>query len=298
MIRTIFILAIFYFLFSCEKEIDIKIDTEPFIVVNSFFTPDSTFKLNISESSTVFDNYNIDFIDNASVLLYENKNFIGEFTYISYGNYEINHIPASQKEYKIKISSPPDYYCEAVNIIPQKTEILSIDTFTDITNPYDLICKIRFEDNQNNRDFYFLEIRTISGSYIIEYPIGNFDTIFHEESINFNYTDNIIENKIGTDDLIYGAIFSDERINGKEKEILIIINKSSIADIPNNAIKFYLKNISEDYYFYAKSYGKLLNEKLDILAEPVQVYSNISGGFGIFGGYNQSVDSIIYNKDW
>ncbi len=291
------ILLIICLLFSCEKETDIKFENSNFIVINSFFSPDSIFKVNVSESLSIINSSNVNFIENASIELYEDGNIIRELVYDNNGNYFIDYKPLQQKEYKIKVISPEGYNCEAINIIPQKTEIISIDTLTDITKPDELICKINFEDNQSTLDFYFLEIRTIAGSYTFEYPLGNFDTIYYEESIDFDYTDNIIEYKIGTSMITYGVIFSDELINGEQKEISITINKYAISDIPNNAIKFYLKNISEDFYLYAKSYSMLLDEEIDILAEPIQVYSNISNGFGIFGGYNQFVDSIIYNKE-
>lgn len=294
--EKIIILLIISLLFSCEKNANIKFKETKLMVINSFFTPDSLFKINISESLPISDSQNVNFIENASAQLFENEIFIGNLNYIGQGNYSINYKPLVKKEYKIKVSSPQGYNCEAINTIPQKTKITSVDTLTDITKPYELICKINFKDNDSTQNYYFFEVRTIAGSYTFEYPVGNIDTVFYEESINFEYNDNTIEYKIAKDNLNYGVVFSDELINGKQKQLTITIAKSSIANIRNNPIKFYLKTISKDYYLYAKSYGKLLNQEADFLAEPIQIYSNISNGFGIFGGYNQSVDSIIYNK--
>ncbi len=291
----IYITLTLCFIFACEKEVSINIDEADLIVVNSFFSPDSILKVNISKTLPVLDEKNSNFVENAEIKLYENENFIGNLKYDNKGNYYIDYKVRQNKKYKIEVQSPVDYKCVASDIIPQSPKILNIDTLSE--KDYELICKLQFKDNPNTTDYYMLEVRTIAGYYIIENTNGNIDTIYYEQSIDFNYTDKIIEHKIGTNSLTYGAIFSDELINGKQKEFSIRINKYSIAKIKNNAVKFYLKNISKDFYLYAKSYAKLLDNNQDILEEPIKVYSNVQGGYGIFGAYNQSVDSIIINKE-
>ena len=52
----------------------------------------------------------------------------------------------------------------------------------------------------------------------------------------------------------------------------------------NIGLRFYLHNISQDYYYYRRSL-ELYNQSSDNpFAQPVQVYSNIENGFGIFAG--------------
>jgi hypothetical protein len=48
-----------------------------------------------------------------------------------------------------------------------------------------------------------------------------------------------------------------------------------------------------EYYFYKKSVMQSFDGQLDPFAEPVQVYSNIQNGVGIFAGASVSVDSSI-----
>ena len=64
----------------------------------------------------------------------------------------------------------------------------------------------------------------------------------------------------------------------------------------------HLSSLSEDLYQYLKSYYhhnavkpkfyEFWLEDIFDRTEPVPVYTNIENGYGIFGGYSTSVDSI------
>jgi len=55
-------------------------------------------------------------------------------------------------------------------------------------------------------------------------------------------------------------------------------------------IRFY--TVSKEFYQYYISLSKHLNAQDEFFMEPVQVYSNIKNGFGIFAGYSIDVDSV------
>ena len=50
------------------------------------------------------------------------------------------------------------------------------------------------------------------------------------------------------------------------------------------SITLYLHNISKSYYYYRTSLELYENASRNPFAQPVQVFSNISNGFGIFAG--------------
>jgi len=54
-----------------------------------------------------------------------------------------------------------------------------------------------------------------------------------------------------------------------------------------------LSSVSEDYYKYNVTLAKYEQTQGDPFAQPVQVYSNIENGFGIFGGYSSFSDTLI-----
>ena len=51
-----------------------------------------------------------------------------------------------------------------------------------------------------------------------------------------------------------------------------------------SGIRIYLHNISKSYYYYRTSLELYQNTSGNPFAQPVQVYSNIENGFGIFAG--------------
>jgi hypothetical protein len=55
-----------------------------------------------------------------------------------------------------------------------------------------------------------------------------------------------------------------------------------------------LMSLSEDYFKYKLSLEKYQETAGDPFAQPVQVYSNVENGFGIFGGYSVYRDSLFF----
>jgi hypothetical protein len=99
--------------------------------------------------------------------------------------------------------------------------------------------------------------------------------------------------------------FSDTEINGKEVVIPVYYLHPSYAfdnKVESHDITVHFRTISENYYNYKVSLlkqGYLLKE--DIIygqAEPINVFSNIPGNFGIFAAF-QSWDQTfkISNND-
>ena len=50
----------------------------------------------------------------------------------------------------------------------------------------------------------------------------------------------------------------------------------------------------EDYFKYKLSLEKYQETAGDPFAQPVQVYSNVENGFGIFGGYSVYRDTLFF----
>jgi hypothetical protein len=88
------------------------------------------------------------------------------------------------------------------------------------------------------------------------------------------------------------GLFNDLLFNGQ--------NKSLEIEIPNYnetgneigyqwsyktlSLRLYLHNISKSYYYYRTSLELYQSASGNPFAQPVQVYSNIENGFGVFAG--------------
>ncbi|HPH57343.1 MAG TPA: DUF4249 family protein, partial [Bacteroidales bacterium] len=68
------------------------------------------------------------------------------------------------------------------------------------------------------------------------------------------------------------------------------------GELPNSttSIQVQLQNISPSYYLYLKTFSEYSNS-IDFFSEPIQVFSNVSGGIGIFGAYSSNVIELKFN---
>jgi hypothetical protein len=86
--------------------------------------------------------------------------------------------------------------------------------------------------------------------------------------------------------------FPDYANNGQEIRIVVDVFAIETLFATEPKFKFVLSNLSDEYYSYLAS--SLLQEGSngDPFSEPVVVYSNIQGGFGIFAGFTKSIAEI------
>ena len=96
-------------------------------------------------------------------------------------------------------------------------------------------------------------------------------------------------------------LFTNEFFEGDTIEKIIAARKhmphSGLGEFDNLKAYFKLCTLSEEYYLYAKSFVDQHNSlDFSMFVEPVQVFSNINNGEGIFAGYGQAIDSVFYNE--
>jgi len=292
---------------ACRKKLDIEIPKgQEHIVVNGITTNDSLIEINISKSQDILNNDSIENITNASVKLYEGENFIENLTHLTKGNYISSFTPQIGNQYKILISSGELKPVNAKMQLYEPTQIVSIDTTIDvIENNYDfgysskeykIHYKIKLNDNANKNNYYFLALSATNPRYDYETDppsiIGYFEenTYYDSNDIIFN---NANEFTLGG---MFGLAFNDEMFNGQQYSIDIstshYFDRPYSKDAENLQVKVKLLSISEDIYRYIVSYNLNQETEYDPFAQPVQVFTNIENGLGLFSGYTMYVDSL------
>jgi len=114
-----------------------------------------------------------------------------------------------------------------------------------------------------------------------------------DSSINqtFNITSRVTTLDSERDSNFPGTIsFTDELFNGQELDLNIFVNSYDTPIIV-------LKNVSRNYYEYKKSLEvHFYNQNVDreniyelFKGDPVELYSNVTNGLGIFAGYTQDI---------
>ena len=294
--RLILISFILSTIISCEKIITFEgEDIVPKLVINSIFESDSVFKVHVSNSKSIVGNGSITNIIDASVLIKNtNGNVIDSLTYQNNGFYIGQQYPVQNTTYKLEVNHPNYNSVNSSNEIPDSISINYIDTNTVLTNGFDELeerieLTISFDDPIGIQNFYLVE-SYITGPFRYMYDFdttwSSYDTTLQVEMI---LTDEVFQNNGNPKQ--NSGIFNDLLFNGQTKLLNLEIDKQNevYADgkeiiIKTENIKFYLHNISQDYYYYLTSLELYNDRSGNPFAQPVQVFSNIENGFGIFAG--------------
>lgn len=320
--KILTILAIGILLAACETDIDFKGDeTTSLMVVNSIITPDSVIKVQITKSNFFLSNKtNFDNIDNATVSIYVNNVLQERLLNMGEGIYIGTYIPKLNDV--IKITAKNDILGEVYSTvsIQNPTSIISIDTISKNIETYpslsngkdmndvdtfgisynrDLHLKIKFQDDSKIKNYYRIVLK--EKKYYDDSTSIEMNTFFSSDDLVFG---EVSENDIFDSGSSYNSSFefSDELFEGKIYELSLYKNyhnfiyknnpKSEFDDENSKVIKneliVELQSISESYYYYIKTKSADNSNGLNLFSEPVQIYSNISGGIGIFGSYSKS----------
>jgi hypothetical protein len=93
-----------------------------------------------------------------------------------------------------------------------------------------------------------------------------------------------------------GIFFSDKLVQGKEFPVryAFILEEQHFS----KTATFSLFSISEDYYKYELSRHIKLNSQYDANSNPVTIYSNVEGGYGIFMGFSESKYTVEFDESY
>ena len=262
---------------SCKKVIDIELpESDTKIVVNSFFTDNSRIKVHLSKSIGILES-TFPECSNASVMVRENDIVI-DTMYMKSGYYYSHIIAERNIKYSLIIIVPgmDTVLCE--DIIPEKTVLQSYVCADSI-----LIDEDGFIINELKLDFQdlvgptFYEVE-LSAKYIID---NNGTSIWFMKN-----SDPIITSTGLLDYNPKTLIFTDKMFDGKHCSVKIYFATRAYADYN---LKITFRSVSESYYKYKeKQYAYLFSLDSDIfsgMSEPINLFSNITGGYGIFAGY-------------
>lgn len=307
----------FYFLLliilitSCKEEFDDIPDIGRKIVINGLITTDSLLNVRIGKSTYINDisgnsGNELNDLDSAKVQIYMNGTLIDSLNHVPFysfylwnvfnsGNYRSKSVfPKPGHQYTIiaKVYNIPE--ASTIITIPDLVSIVKVDTSRIILSPGSyinsnegFICKIEFVDPANRSNYYMFNIR----------EIVNKDCATPNNNLEFYCLDPFVEEKLFSGIKNEGIAFSDKLFNGQRHTLSVIIKREVLSIYsPGNkqTICFRLYSITEEFFQYIKNLN-LYNKNLgNPLAEPVMIYSNIKGGYGMVTGASVSSDSIVF----
>lgn len=298
---------------ACQKEkVEIP-DTGRKLVINGLITTDSLINVRISKSyyfKTPMNGVIYSEFESAEVCFYKNNIYLDSLYYSNRGTdneeiyYKSNYwskavFPLPGNEYKIKVKRPGFPDATATTIIPGLVKIEKVDTSRIVTKPgsgitdFIMNCRIEFTDPPAEKNYYLFNIIK---TQLLPREKGYTDFDCHDPVIEEDLGGAGFRGKV----LKYGYAFSDKLIDGKKYSLNVSFDGSYYWNSPYNPnprtsyiYYFRLYSITEDYFKFIQTLNLFNATFLNPLDEPVMVYSNVSGGYGIFAGAAVSTDSII-----
>ena len=306
------LILFFFLIYSCEMVLDI--DPPPHtksLVVGGLMVADSMIYISVKDDRAILDNtQGFNTIKGASVAIYEEGELFAILQEVDtvdwndekttiYLSYEK---PTVGKSYRLEIEKSGFENISAVERVP-RPPVFDVEEVYIETNEYDnpeLNFKIKIDDSPG-ADYYNILVsayyKSIENTYDEDWEITGTEIVDNIRNIGIYF-----ENELIIEDYMDGSIFTDILFDGREYNINLIgdlwffdINNDDFD--PELRFIFELRNISEATYnfLYTSELYRTVNE--DFTAEPVQVYSNIENGKGIFGSYSSSFVEFIPDLD-
>ncbi len=286
-----------FVLSACERETHIDIPPQtPKLATESFAGQDIypeaylTRTRGVTDPLPVSGQTDIYLVRNATVLLYEDNVFKDSLKFDPGAARYKAAIAKIQpgKTYKLVLSAPGFPAAEAVSITPVLVPINSL-SFTrnarnDIDgNPQDEI-KLVFTDNGSTEDHYLVRIRD-----------ANRDILYCVNTNDKDVEKLVYEDPFYPDDCLQSdrLLLADKNFNGTNKTLIFYTEAGALEPMPGTGkATVELLHINKEYYTYIKSLNSRENADDNPFAEPVNLYSNVVNGYGMFTTYAKAVDSI------
>ena len=294
--EPLFMALLICILTSCEKEVHIPIEyTEPKLVINSLFNTDSLWEVEISASQYIYDFGTIPLINDAAVTI--NNSTGNTITLVNQGNglyTSGTEKPQTGQVYSINVSHTNYENASSTNQLPGELQVSNIELQdqTMVSGEQFRKISITFQDSPDP-DFYM--IRIVGGFWVETYDsLGMPDSslipypmwVFSQSPAVENSNPNNMQPTI---------IFKDELFNGTQYTIDLLVEEYIFGGEKENIKDIYISisKISEEYYWYEKSYQAYVSSQNNqFFSQPVQVYTNIENGLGIFAGFSTQTDTI------
>lgn len=299
-------LIFFAVLFACELQVDVETpDFESSLVLGSVINPDSTIIVAVTKDKYILDNndsgsFGVQGISGASVNLFEDDELVGtlieqelsdDYQESISGVYGIDYFPKQGREYRVEVESANFQKATAYESLPSVAAAFSIpdDSFRFFDDSGENIeVRIVIEDTPGD-DYYEIVAYTDQiGAYFTYFPETNeyvIDSTFQLNEPLFVNSDNLVFEEYAYEQLIFEDKFFANRSYEINLEFYLGLFTPFEGFDPEAVLTIELRKVSKAYFNYYNS--ALLQDWIsdDPFSQPVQVFSNVENGFGIFGSY-------------
>lgn len=213
--------------------------------------------------------------------------------------------------YQVQVSHPDYPTAEAETMVPTPVEIISLDVTAEVQEQeywsgLNVNFKLRFQDTPDIENYYRVYLDYTYGYKMPDWngdnPNDSLIYIVREYSTSYlNSDDPLLNPEDDANDILFGSpsnrysLFTDNVIDGKEYELSFSVQQYNYGGQGEEWLSeegeffhanVYLVSLTREAYLYMRSSYEQGWYDGDIFAEPVQAFSNIENGIGIFAGYS------------
>ncbi len=290
MIKLIISISAIIFFTSCEKRLKVDMVQEPQkLVLHSVVTQDSLIEVQVTKSIGITDPESNNINDNqyvpqARVVVFENEAAVETLSY--------NPLNKKFKAVTTRMSAGKNYRITAeatgytaaqgkaslLPVVPVDNVFFKKNARMNEDGDWMDEVKIVFTDPVNTDNYYRVYIKSYNGNDAGCIKATDIDI----EDLN---GDGII-NPLGC--ISPGElIVSDKNFNGLAKTLVLYVRNGRLVVNRNRYPYLLLQQISKDFFLFTKSLALVKNIQDNPFAEPVNLWTNITNGYGIFTGISQ-----------
>jgi len=278
-------------LLACERELNIDMDVEPPVVVNSLFNTDSTWRVRVNRAWSMGEaiygpvddgskgGNRSKNIENASVMISSGSGEQITLEYDTNGYYLSPLKPRAGETYTLSVNVPGELPISASVVLP---EPVMPDTgyFTKISG-YDYLFTLEFTDPPGPTAYELNLYEGTSGDLPRAEQLETDDQDVYVEyywTPRYAYPDNGAP---------LGPIFwalNDRNFQGKKKKL--VFRMIYFDKLPKDWT-VQMRTVSDEYARYRTTALQQQETHNDPFVQPIQVYNNITNGVGIFAGYSR-----------
>jgi hypothetical protein len=278
---------------SCEfvSEVDVP-EIPPRLVVNSFFYTDSAWTVYLSQHRHILQENFPSAPQNAIVTItaQSGASFTLEGGAVDEGVQLFQHpsAPVLSESYTIRVSAPGFDDAEATATTPGSVDLISVwlDSANIVPHNYNgpgsIPVEFTFQDPPGRGDYYIPRF-FVWGTRAVRRDNGQVE---FEDGWEPGWLSKSPDNGGFAEFDSEHPGLTDEGLDGDIRTVRLHAHKSwwSSNEPKDLEWKFTLTHVKEEYYRYVHSVRLQRNNEGNPLAQPVQIFSNVKGGLGIFAG--------------
>lgn len=305
--HSIFIFALFVSIVGCESTDIVDLPhQEPRIVINSAGLNDNLFRARVTASEDVLSLERVNHINDATVNIYENDAFVETLTFIKESIHDEQGQlykaaiakPTPGNIYKITATSPGYPPVEAEYLQPDIVEVEAFEI--TVLGPIEdwrslllneALATVGFTDPPGP-NYYEILMSSTTDTTKHSFFSGGGELQFIDPAYKQDR-----ETRYGYDFQVFDDTYFEGQPVKFDFQLLYFTEKALGGPPVETRFKVYLRNITKDYYQYLKTTSLQVKTSNDPFAQPVIIHSNITNGYGIFGGYTQATKEIVVPND-